>query len=114
MRAHSFRTLALLSAIVLAAVLSPSTSAAQGPSASVDGPRNAAVGVTNVVAMAESPSLPALPQDQTTERSHVILMVVGGAAIVVGSVVGGDGGQLIMIGGAVVGLIGLWRWLQHQ
>lgn len=40
------------------------------------------------------------------------LMVVGGAALIVGAVIGGDEGQIIMVGGAVIGLIGLWRWLQ--
>jgi hypothetical protein len=40
------------------------------------------------------------------------LMIVGGAAILVGAVVGGDGGQIIMIGGAVIGLVGLYKFLQ--
>jgi hypothetical protein len=40
------------------------------------------------------------------------LMVVGGAALIVGAVIGGDEGTIIMVGGAVIGLIGLWRWLQ--
>jgi hypothetical protein len=39
-------------------------------------------------------------------------MIVGGAAILVGAVVGGDGGQIIMIGGAVIGLVGLYKFLQ--
>ena len=40
------------------------------------------------------------------------LMIVGGAALLVGAVVGGDAGNIFMIGGAVVGLIGLYRYLQ--
>ncbi len=114
MRNPMLRTLAFLSAMVLTASLTPVAATAQGPSVSPDGPRSAAVGVTNVTAVAATTAPALLPQDNTSERSHVILMVIGGAAIVVGSVVGGDGGQLIAIGGAVVGLIGLWRWLQHQ
>ena len=40
------------------------------------------------------------------------LMIVGGAAILVGAVIGGDAGDIFMIGGAVVGLVGLYRYLQ--
>jgi hypothetical protein len=35
------------------------------------------------------------------------MMIVGGAAILVGAIVGDSPGQIIMIGGAVVGLVGL-------
>jgi hypothetical protein len=40
------------------------------------------------------------------------LMIVGGAAILVGAVIGGDAGDIFMIGGAVVGLVGLYKYLQ--
>jgi hypothetical protein len=40
------------------------------------------------------------------------LMIVGGAAILVGAVVGGDAGDIFMIGGAIVGLYGLYKYLQ--
>jgi hypothetical protein len=39
-------------------------------------------------------------------------MAVGGAAIVVGALIGGDGGSVLMFGGAVVGLYGLWNYLK--
>jgi len=42
----------------------------------------------------------------------VALMVVGGAAIIIGAVIGGDAGTIFMIGGAVAGLIGLYQYLQ--
>lgn len=42
----------------------------------------------------------------------VALMIVGGAAIVVGAVIGGTVGTLFMIGGAVAGLYGLYQYLQ--
>lgn len=42
----------------------------------------------------------------------VALMVVGGAAIVVGAVIGDAPGTLFMIGGAVALLIGLYQYLQ--
>ena len=40
------------------------------------------------------------------------LMIVGGAAILVGAIVGGDAGDIFMIGGAIVGLYGLYKYLQ--
>ncbi len=49
---------------------------------------------------------------QTSESENVALMIVGGAALVVGSVIDGDAGTLMMVGGGVVGLIGLYRYLQ--
>lgn len=43
---------------------------------------------------------------------NVALMVVGGAAIVIGAVIGGAGGILLAIGGAAIGLWGLYNFIQ--
>jgi hypothetical protein len=40
------------------------------------------------------------------------MMGVGVAAIVVGSLIGGDSGTIIAIGGGVIGLFGLYRYLR--
>jgi hypothetical protein len=40
------------------------------------------------------------------------MMIVGGAALLVGAVVGGDAGTILMVGGGVVGLFGLWNYLR--
>ena len=40
------------------------------------------------------------------------LMIVGGAALLAGAIVGGDAGAIIMVGGAVIGLVGLYEYLQ--
>jgi uncharacterized membrane protein YiaA len=40
------------------------------------------------------------------------MMIVGGAALVVGAVIGGQAGTIVMVGGAVIGLVGLWNYLQ--
>lgn len=40
------------------------------------------------------------------------MMAVGGAAIVVGALIGDDVGTIFMVSGAVVGLYGLWQYLQ--
>lgn len=43
-----------------------------------------------------------------------ILMIVGGATFLVGAIIGDDAGTIIMIGGAAIGLYGLYRFLQEQ
>ena len=40
------------------------------------------------------------------------MMVVGVAALVAGAIIGGDPGTIVMVGGAVIGLIGLYDYLQ--
>lgn len=40
------------------------------------------------------------------------LMIVGGAALIVGAIIGDDPGTIIMVGGAIVGLYGLYQYLQ--
>lgn len=58
----------------------------------------------------DSPApLPATTQSMGQAKA---MMAVGGAAIIVGALVDGDGGQILMLGGAVVGLYGLWLYLK--
>ena len=45
-------------------------------------------------------------------RQNRALMIVGGAAMLTGAVVGRDAGVLISVGGAVVFLWGLYQYLQ--
>jgi hypothetical protein len=42
----------------------------------------------------------------------VALMVVGGAAVLVGLIIGNDVGTVIAVGGAIAGLYGLYQYLQ--
>lgn len=42
----------------------------------------------------------------------IALMVVGGAAVLVGLIIGGGAGTAIAIGGAIVGLVGLYQYMQ--
>jgi len=39
-------------------------------------------------------------------------MVVGGGALLTGLIIGGDAGTVIAIGGTVMGLYGLYEYLQ--
>lgn len=54
---------------------------------------------------------PPLPGVERTSRD-VALMIVGGAALVLGAVIGDDAGALMMVGGGVVGLVGLYQYLR--
>ncbi len=38
------------------------------------------------------------------------MMIVGGAGLLVGAIVSGKAGTVMMVGGGVLGLIGLWRY----
>ncbi len=69
---------------------------------------NASVGVKSFA--------PASPTPYTPKPEHVgsnvALMIIGGAVLIVGAVVGGTAGTIIMLGGAAVGIVGLYRYLQ--
>jgi hypothetical protein len=99
--------------LVLAALVTPSFSAAQqanAKAAPAAGPRIDAV-VTGFRTPDHRVNAVSLQQRQSVGKP-VALMIVGGAAIVLGAVIGGDIGLLFMIGGAVALLLGLYRYLQ--
>jgi hypothetical protein len=56
-------------------------------------------------------SLVLVPQSANMGQSKA-MMIVGGAALLTGAVIGGDAGTIFMVGGAVVGLYGLYQYLK--
>ncbi|MBA3854631.1 MAG: hypothetical protein C0503_09455 [Gemmatimonas sp.] len=78
--------------------------------ATAAGPRVRSVGISRAEV---APGTPAVTQGSPARRDFA-WMVLGGAAVVVGGIVGGDGGTIIMVTGGVIGLIGLWRYLQYS
>lgn len=92
----------------------PSTSASALPPVLATetpvGPRIRSVGITRAEL---APGLPSVTQGSPARRDFA-WMVLGGATVIVGSIVGGDGGTIIMVTGGVIGLIGLWRYLQYS
>ncbi|HEU4989464.1 MAG TPA: hypothetical protein VFT41_06765 [Gemmatimonadaceae bacterium] len=55
----------------------------------------------------------AMPMYANGDNSqNVALMVVGGAGLIVGAVIGGRSGTIVMLGGGILGLVGLFRYLQ--
>ena len=86
-------------------VAAPATQASPAPA----GPtaEAASVAVKNVETKTAAPYSAGKYYDQGTK-----LMIVGGAAILTGIVVGGDAGHAISIVGAVIGLYGLYKYLE--
>ena len=76
------------------------------------GPRVARAGVTTPAREGQPVVAPRQGNDNVNVGPNVAMMAVGAAGIVVGSMVGGDGGTMIAIGGGVIGLIGLFRYLR--
>jgi hypothetical protein len=116
LRSATLFTLALAGMMALPALLSAQSIAAApasvtAPSAAVTsaplaGPRDVQAGIAR-----ETSSVGSAPMPAATSR-NVAWMIVGGAALVVGSVIGGDGGTIMMVAGGVIGLVGLFRYLQ--
>ena len=81
-------------------------------SAIVPGPTAAGAALMVPLAVTSFDAVPAVLAMQERASHNVALMIVGGAGLVVGSLVGGDAGTVIMIGGGVVLLVGLYRYLR--
>ncbi len=58
----------------------------------------------------------ALPQSIADQHlgagENVALMAVGGAGLIAGLIIGGGGGAALAVGGAVVGLYGLFNFMK--
>ena len=89
---------------------SPTATAPTSTDAGTRGPSIASARVASK-AITTSRGAPMVIQNRTSNRNSVALMIVGGAALVVGAVIGDDAGTLVMLGGAAVGLYGLYLFL---
>ena len=115
----------ILDIVVAVALFSPTIAGAQtlatrsipaAPAAarSMAGPRVelTATAVRQHAQSRDSVSAAAVAARRKSMGQPIALMIVGGAAIILGAVIGGDAGTLFMIGGAVTGLFGLYQYLQ--
>ncbi len=128
MFAHWIRSLAIFTLALVAAALLPASVAAQqgaptDPGVNVAagaplaaptpvGPRVASTDVVrwtppNPFDVAEPP-----PQDRVHAGQNIAMMAVGGAGLVIGLAIGGDGGLIMATTGGVVALVGLYRYLR--
>ena len=67
--------------------------------------------VRSGVSLQEATTTQAPQLMQGGDRRNVAWMVVGLAAVGVGVLIGGDVGTVVALGGAVVGLVGLFRYM---
>ncbi len=94
---------------VTATVDQPATNVASVPSMSfAPTMANSQVGVHAIATPAPKPYEP----EHEHLRHSETMMIVGGAILIVGAVVGGTPGTIIMIGGGTIGILGLIRYLQ--
>ena len=56
---------------------------------------------------------PPLPAPANNNQGNTALMLVGAGTMIVGAVVGGDAGTIILLGGAALGIFGLYRYLTN-
>lgn len=70
-----------------------------------------AAGLTRVVSDETTREAPMPRQDNDNSRTNTALMIVGAAAVVLGAAIGDEAGTVLIIGGAGIGLFGLYRWL---
>jgi hypothetical protein len=110
----AMRSVLLVFVVALLALTVPSSAGAQGQSAMrasfAPVATRATVGVQRLQQLPAPVGQPA-PFRQDTRQNRA-LMIVGGAGMLTGAVVGGNGGGLISAGGAVVFLWGLYQYLQ--
>ena len=80
------------------------------------GPRleSAIVGARRVGLEADSLAGASVAQQGGRFGRPETFMIVGGAAFVAGLLIGDDAGTVVMVGGALVGLYGLYLYLQTQ
>ena len=107
------RVLSFLVAVIVAAPLSARAQQSSATSASsAAGPRLdvTATAVRQITRSAASASA-AVARQKNVGRP-VALMIVGGAAVVLGLVMGEAIGTLFVVGGAVAVLVGLYQYLQ--
>ena len=106
----------LLAPAAVSAQSTPATVPAPSPVSAVDstpvGPAIASSVAYHPAASTDSLSLEPQRRKSQGFGQAGALMIAGGAAVVVGLVIGGDPGTLIAVGGAVVGLYGLYMYLK--
>jgi hypothetical protein len=127
MFAHWIRSLAILTLALVGAAWLPASLTAQraaradpgihvAASAPLAAPTSIGPRVASTDVVRWTPPNPfdvaELPQDRVHAGPNIAMMAVGGAGLVIGLIIGGDGGLVIAATGGVVGLIGLYRYLR--
>ena len=99
-----------------ASLIDPGTASTQSAAnnSTATTPRGPSIATARVAARPLSTAnreAPLLQEEKKSNKRAMALMIVGGAALVVGAVIGDDAGTIVMLGGAAVGLYGLYMFL---
>ncbi len=99
---------------VIASSASAQSAVRTAPESYVAGPwqQDAIVGVQQKSAAVDYSSRTALASSGANKGQPIALMAVGGAAIVLGALMDNDARGLLMVGGTVIGLYGLYLYLR--
>lgn len=90
----------------------PSSAAADVMSANAASLAPTSGNLTAGVRVSASQLSPAAMPERPTTRRSTAMMIVGGATLIVGAVIGGKSGTIVMVVGGAIGLVGLWNYLQ--
>jgi hypothetical protein len=106
------RLLALLGSVLLISLAAPGLSAQSVTDRGSAGPtiQAARAGITAPSAAASVAN--GAQQLETPSRESAALMIVGGAALLAGLLIGGGAGTAIAVGGTLLGLYGLWMYVR--
>jgi hypothetical protein len=112
--------LAAVVSVLLASTATVARAQSATSAASVAAPVGPTLGAARLAATAPSAALderdrrepPNAPRNGAGFGQPEALMIVGGAAFLAGAIIGGDPGTIVMIGGAGIGLYGLYLYLQ--
>ena len=99
-----------------ASLVDPGTASTQSAAnnATATTPRGPSIATARVAARPVSTAnreTPLMQEEKKSNKRAMALMIVGGVALVVGAVIGDDAGTIVMLGGAAVGLYGLYMFL---
>lgn len=105
------RILAVLGSALLVSLAAPAFAQSLLPERAPSGPtvQAARVGVTAPPATTVAGDARQL---ETPSRESAALMIVGGAALLAGLLIGGGAGTAIAVAGTFVGLYGLWMYVR--
>jgi hypothetical protein len=105
------RLLALLGSVLLVSIAAPLS--AQSPAGHAPAGPTIQAARAGITAPSPAASVANGPQQlETPSRESAALMIVGGAALLAGLLIGGGAGTAIAVAGTFVGLYGLWMYVR--
>ena len=106
------RLLALFGSVLLVSLAAPGLPAQSLTDRAPSGPTIQAARAGITAPSAAGSVAIAAQQLETPSRESAALMIVGGAALLAGLLIGGGAGTAIAVGGTLIGLYGVWMYVR--